>query len=188
LVVVAQALADGGDESATVYIDRLRETRPIEAEALSGQLRWRQRRFAEAAGHYEKAFTDYREDPWPLLSVMNKSFLVVADIAGRDRALAARLDNALASPFAVLLMNEERLQTRYKLATYLDQSKLEEAIAALEPHVPWRRAFLDRRAKIYEATGNPRAPIARKELAEFLKHDTGKPDSSTAPPATGDQR
>jgi len=86
------------------------------------------------------------------------------------------------------MLNEERLQTRYKLATYLDQSRLEEAIAALEPHVPWKRGFLDRRAKIYEATGNPRAPIARKELAEFLKHDTGKAEASAVPPVTRDQQ
>jgi spermidine synthase len=186
LATVAQALADAGEESATVYIDRLRETRSVEAEILFGQLRWRQQRFAEAADRFERAFSLYRENPWPLLSVMNKSFTTVADIAGRGRALATQLDNALAAPFAVLLLNEERLQTRYKLATYLDQSKLEEAIAALEPHVPWRRAFLDRRAKVYEATGNPRAPIARRELAEFLKHDTGKADASSAPPLAGD--
>jgi spermidine synthase len=186
LAVVSQALADAGDESATVYIDRLRETRPIEAQAFLGQLRWRQKRLAEAADLYDKAFSAYRENPWPLLPVMNKTFLVVADIAGRERALAARLDKALASPFAVWLLNEERLQTRYKLATYLDQSKLEEAITALEPHVPWRRGFLDRRAKIYEATRNPRAAVARSELAEFLKHDTGKADTSAAPPLTGD--
>lgn len=188
LAVVAQALADAGDESATVYIDRLRETRPIEAQAFLGQLRWRQKRLAEAADLYDKAFSAYRENPWPLLPVMNKTFLVVADIAGQERALAARLDKALATPFAVWMLNEERLQTRYKLATYLDQSRLEEAIAALEPNVPWRRGFLDRRAKIYEATGNPRAGVARSELAEFVKHDTDKAETSSAPPVTGDRQ
>jgi hypothetical protein len=99
--------------------------------------------------------------------------------------LATRLDNALASPFAVLLLNEERLQTRYKLATYLDQSKLEEAITALEPHVPWRRALLERRARLYESTGNPQASIAQRELADFVKHDTGRRGSSPQLPGEG---
>ena len=40
------------------------------------------------------------------------------------------MNAALAQPFSVLLLNEERLQTRYKVATYLDESKLEDAIAA----------------------------------------------------------
>ncbi len=43
---------------------------------------------------------------------MGRSFAIVADIAGPDRALAARLEKALAQPFALLILNEERLQTR----------------------------------------------------------------------------
>ena len=172
LAVVSDALADGGDESAAVYIERLRETRPVEAAILLAQLRWRQRRFAEATDLFEKAFALYREDPWPLFSVMNRSFTTIADIAGRDRALAARLEKALAQPFALLILNEERLQTRYKVATYLDSSVLEEAILALEPHVPWRKALLERRARLYESAGNPRAPLARRELDLFLKNES----------------
>lgn len=173
LVVVAQSLADAGDEGAVAYIERLGETRPVEAGVLLAALRSRQGRSAESADAIEKALARYREDPWPLLSVTNKSFQIVADLAGRDRSLAARMDAVLTQPFAVSLLNEERLQTRYKVATYLDQSKLEEAIAALEPNVPWKRALLARRAKLYEAVGNPRAVIARRELELFLKHDTG---------------
>ena len=172
LAVVSDALADGGDESAAVYIERLRETRPVEAAILLAQLRWRQGRFAEATDLFEKAFALYREDPWPLFSVMNRSFTTIADIAGRDRALAARLEKALAQPFALLILNEERLQTRYKVATYLDSSVLEEAIIALEPHVPWRKALLERRARLYESAGNPRAPLARREFDLFLKNES----------------
>ncbi len=172
LAVVSDALADGGDESAAVYIERLRETRPVEAAILLAQLRWRQGRFAEATDFFEKGFALYRKDPWPLFSVMNRSFTTIADIAGRDRALAARLEKALAQPFALLILNEERLQTRYKVATYLDSSVLEEAILALEPHVPWRKALLERRARLYESTGNPRAPLARRELDLFLKNES----------------
>ena len=172
LAVVSDALADAGDESAAVYIERLRDTRPVEAAVLLAQLRWRQGRLAEATDLFEKAFALYRVDPWPLFSVMNRSFTTIADIAGRDRALAARLEKALAQPFALLILNEERLQTRYKVATYLDNSVLEEAIIALEPHVPWRKALLERRARLYESAGNPRARLARRELDLFLKNES----------------
>jgi tetratricopeptide (TPR) repeat protein len=183
LAVVSQALAQAGDGSAEPYIARLESTRPVEAGILLGQLRWRQGRFDEAAGLLEKAFTRYREDPWAFLPVVNQSFTVAADIAGRDRRLAERLNAALAQPFAVLLLNEERLQTRYKVATYLDPSKLEEAIAALEPHVPWRKGFLSRRARLYEATRNPRYAIAQSELDSFLKHESEAPPSAGSPAA-----
>jgi tetratricopeptide (TPR) repeat protein len=136
---------------------------------LLAQMRWKQGRLEEATDAFEKAFALYRQDPWPLLSVMNKTFLIVADIAGRDPRLADRLEKALAQPFAVLLLNEERLATRYKVATYLDVPRLEDAIAALEPHMPWRKGVLERRAKVYESTGNPRAELARRELALYLK-------------------
>jgi spermidine synthase len=172
LAVVSQALAEGGDETAVAYIDRLRETSPAEADALLAQLRWRQGRHAEATGLFEKAYARYREDPWPLLAVMNKTFLIVADIAGRDPALADRLEKALAQPFAVLLLNEERLQTRYKVATYLGPSRLEDAMLALEPHMPWRKGLLSRRAKLYESTRNPRAELARREHDLFLKNES----------------
>jgi hypothetical protein len=103
--------------------------------------------------------------------LMNRTFVIVADIAGRDKALAARLDDALSQPFSLSLFDEERQQTRFKVATYLDQTKIEDALVGLEPNVPWRRALLERRVKVYEATGNRRAALARRELALFLKHE-----------------
>ncbi len=187
LAVVSQALADGGDEKAVAYIDRLRETSPVEADALLAQLRWRQGRHAEATALFEKAFTRYREDPWPLLSVMNKTFLIVADIAGRDPALADRLEKALAQPFAVLLLDEERLQTRYKVATYLGPTRLEDAVLALEPHMPWRKGLLSRRAKLYEATRNSRAELARRELDLYLENETAE-DRRSPTPRSGEPR
>src|SRR5262249_3908319 len=169
--VVAEALASEGDESGLPYIQRLREGRPIEADALLAQMRWRQGRYAEAAGLFAQAYAAYRTNPWPLRSTMNRTFLPVGDIAGRDRTLAARLEEALSQPFCLDLAHDERVQTRYKVATYLGSSKLEAVRADLEPNVPWRRALLERRAKLYESTGNRRAALARRELAAFLKHD-----------------
>lgn len=178
--VVAQALADAGDESAAAYIDLLREARPVEAAMLLAQLRWRQGRLAEATDLYGTAFARYREDPWPLFTITKGVFAIVADIAGRDRGLAARLENALAQPFALSILDEERLQTRYKVATYLDQSKLENAIAALEPEVPWHKGILSLRARLYEATRNPRAALARREFDLFVEHE-----SAVSAPAPG---
>jgi hypothetical protein len=41
----------------------------------------------------------------------------------------------------------------------------------MEPDVPWRRPILERRAQAYTATGNSRAPVARRELAKFMERE-----------------
>ncbi|HEY6930201.1 MAG TPA: fused MFS/spermidine synthase [Thermoanaerobaculia bacterium] len=169
--VVAEALAVDGDEGASIYIARLAATRPVDAATLLAHLRWRQGRFAEAADLLEKAYVRYRTDAWPSITLMNRTFILAADIAGKDKALANRLEKALSQPFAVSMFEEERQQTRFKVATYLDSSRLEDAIADLEPNVPWKRAFLERRVKLYDSTGNRRAASARQDLARFLRHD-----------------
>jgi spermidine synthase len=180
--VVAEALAVDGDEGASSYIARLAATRPVDAATLLAHLRWRQGRFAEAADLLEKAYVRYRTDAWPSITLMNRTFILAADLASKDKTLASRLDKALSQPFAVSMFEEERQQTRFKVATYLDSSRLEDAIADLEPNVPWRRPFLERRVKLYESTGNRRAANARKDLARFMKHDaTGQAFSIESP-------
>ena len=44
--------------------------------------------------------------------------------------------------------------------------------------------LLDRRAKVYESTRNPRADLARRELARFLELEGGSRRSSDAPVVT----
>jgi hypothetical protein len=100
LAVVGQALAQAGDESAAGYIGRLSVTRPLDAQILLAELRWRQGRFPESADLYERALTRYREDPWPLLPVISRSFVIgwtwPAAITLR------KMDAALSQPFMML--------------------------------------------------------------------------------------
>ena len=41
----------------------------------------------------------------------------------------------------------------------------------MEPNVPWRRPILERRARAYKTTGNPRAALAGRELARFMEKE-----------------
>ena len=55
------------------------------------------------------------------------------------------------------------------LATRVDfKGMCREPLAALEPYVPWTRAFLVMRRDCYQATGDPRLAVALRELGEFL--------------------
>ena len=47
LGMVAESLADMGDEAAVVYIEQLRAVQPAEADAIMGRLRFRQNRHIE---------------------------------------------------------------------------------------------------------------------------------------------
>ena len=169
--VLGEALAQGGDEQAAVLIARLKGPHPVEAEALTARLRWRQGRMGEAVDALERAFTLYRQDPWPMPIVVKNAFAIVLDIAAKDNAAAARLADALAQPFAVAILNDERNLIRLELATRLDVNRYAAVISEMEPDVPWRTPILQQRANAYEATGHPLAARAKKELAEFLEHE-----------------
>lgn len=170
-VVLAEALAQGAEEQATAFIARLQGPHPVEASVTLARLRWRQGRAAEAAELLERAFTLYRRDPWAMPAVVKNAFPIVLDLASRDAALAASLDDALAHPFAVALLDDERVLVRLEVASYLDLSRYAAALAEMEPDVPWRAAVLDRRARAYEAAGNPLAPKARRDLAKFFEKE-----------------
>ena len=170
-VVLAEALAQGGEEIALTYIERIRQRREVEADVLLARLRWREGRLEEATQALENAFRKYREDPWPLAVLVRNSFAVVLDIASRDAALASRLEESLAHPFALALLDEERCLIRLELASRLEASRYARALEEMEPDVPWRRPILERRAQAYAATGNPLAPVARRELAKFMEKE-----------------
>jgi spermidine synthase len=181
-VVLAEALAQGAEEQATAFIARLQGPHPVEAAVTLARLRWRQGHAPEAVELLERAFTLYRQDPWPMPVVVKNAFPIVLDLASRDAALAVRLDDALARPFAVALLDDDRVLIRLEVASYLDLSRYAAALAEMEPDVPWSAAVLERRARAYEATGSPLAPRARRDFAEFLE----KEPPPFAPGAAGD--
>jgi spermidine synthase len=180
-IVLAEALAQGAEEIAADYIERIRQRRPVEADVLLARLRWRQGRMEEATQAFERAFLAYREDPWPLAILVRNSFSVVLDIASRDAALAARLEESLAQPFSLFLLDEERRLIRLEVASRLEASRYARAVEDMEPNVPWRRPILERRAQAYSATGNSRAPLARRELAKFMEKEPPPFSPGTVP-------
>lgn len=125
----------------------------------------------EAVQALERAFQAYRKDPWPLAVLVRNSFAVVLDIASRDAALASRLEESLAQPFSLFLLDDERRLIRLEVASRLDASRYARAVEDMEPDVPWRRPILERRAQAYAATGNSRASVARRELAKFMEKE-----------------
>jgi hypothetical protein len=86
----------------------------------------------------------------------------------KDPGLARRLHALLGQPFAVRAWDQLRLACRFNIALdTADAALLRESVEAFEPHVPWRRSFLQKRAECYRFWGDSRTAQAERDLAAF---------------------
>jgi spermidine synthase len=169
LAMRSESLADAGDERALLSIERLRPIEPIEADVVLARLRWRQARFEEATDLLARAFERYRGDPWPALSLMHRALQVAEGVGLEHPAAAERLFAALGAPFAVHAVDDARRMTRFHLLAALEFfAHCRQALAELEPDVPWDRATLITRARCYKATNDPRLSDAERDLDRFF--------------------
>jgi hypothetical protein len=176
VLTFADAQADQGSEAALMFLDRLRENNAIEADVVLARLRWRQSRFKDAVDALERALLAYRKDPWPLKLVMERALEMATSIAAADRSTSDRLVNALSQPFSLRLLDERRNEARLYISRLLDQPQRcsTASLAALqefEPHVLWRRDFLEYRARCYEQWSDERTESAKKDLARFVARE-----------------
>jgi spermidine synthase len=167
ILVVAEALARGGDDAALPYIAELRRFQPVEADGLTATLRWKQGKPDAAAESLIAAFTRYRDDPWPLPGVMSRVLDVAAQVGAERGDLAQQLHDALSLPFAARLLEQKRLLTLVRLTRSLDES-CQSAWATLEPHVPWERDLLWQRFVCYRDADDPLLAAAEEDLKQFL--------------------
>jgi tetratricopeptide (TPR) repeat protein len=174
LVMVAECLADTGDDNAILYIEKLRAFQPLEAAILIARLSWRQHRPQEATAALEAAFERYREDPWPWQKLMERALDLAVTVAtgDTDHSSAMRLHAALSQPFSVSLWNDKRLSSALRIARHLGDAKTADlarnAVASFEPHIPWQGDFLLFRFECYQKTGDPRAAAAYRDLQQFV--------------------
>ena len=125
---------------------------------------------AEAAETLEKLFRALSDDPWPSRELIQRSLTRAESLAGSDRSRIAAdfLYKALGKPFAVFNNESDRLATELAIGIYLDGGRPGEntlaGIAPYEPHVVWRRPFLQLRKDCYTALNNSRAEQARRDL------------------------
>ncbi len=169
LAIVAEMLADAGDAEAAGYVDRLRPTEPVEADAILARLLERQGKVDEALSALESAFALHRIDPWPWPVLMRHTVELAADLALINPDAAARVYTAIKEPFVVHLEEEMRIDSMLVAAGQLPlEQACVEALSGLEPLVPWRLSVLSWRSRCYEATRHPLASRAARELDEFL--------------------
>jgi len=170
-LALAWGYAERGDESkARPLLERLKPDGAIEAMILEANLVYQQKQYAAAAQRLSEAFTTMRTDATALRRVGEHGMRLAVEIADKDEQQAARLNEALSEPLAVLMLNELRLRTRCYVAHRASLPAAAAAIAELEPHVPWDYELLKLRQQAYQAIRDPRESAANRELRLFEYH------------------
>jgi spermidine synthase len=170
LAVVASALAEGGDERALPYIERLRTVQPIEAAVAAALLLWHQQRIPETTRLLEMALHAYHQDPWPLPGIMRQALGLALGVASVDKAAGERLLAQLETRFAISMLEDRRLRDALVLVKAVGfERHCRDVLGAWEPHFPWAEDALRSRVRCYEATGDRRLDTARRELDRFLR-------------------
>jgi spermidine synthase len=168
---LGEALAELGREEALGFAEALRRQNVVEAESIEARLRLKQKRYPEAADHFERALLAYRTDPWPYSSFMGRTLDAVVALARQDRRQAPRMFNALGEPFAAGQWNDAR--KIYRVAIAAEASGCSGitvgALQAMEPWPRWTEDSLRIRSRCYaEAGRGDLAATAQREYAEFL--------------------
>jgi spermidine synthase len=169
LLLTGECLADGADPRTPEIAAALAREQPIEADLVLARWHAAARRPREAGERLLAAFQAYRTDPWVYRPLVQRTFRLVVPLARADRSLAPRLYAALGSPFAARMFDGQRRITRIWLTREMaGPSRCAEALAALEPHVPWDESFLTYRYECYRQTGSPLAGRAGRDLEELV--------------------
>jgi spermidine synthase len=165
--VVAEALAESGDDRAMKWSDSLSEIFPVEAKVILGRYFWRKDDAERAYQVLEAALLEYRENPWPQEQIMRHGLDLVGEISMVDKKIGLRFFDLLQVPFSVYNLNDYRFYTLLTISSNQDCEQAIEVFGLMEPNVPYKREVLEYRQRCYAEAGNPLMKQAQKELQEF---------------------
>jgi spermidine synthase len=192
LAMVAECLADQGNEAALPYIEQLQAIEKTEAEAIRTRLLWRQNRFEEARVAMEKVLVSFRVNPWPMQALIIRTMNLAIDMAEGDKTSPDRMAmyDALQKPFAVYNSDDARMFALIRVGISIDHGAtgkhVVQSIEAAEPHIPWNWGFLKIRNACYTAAQHPLAAESQNDLVDFLIAEPGgtpKISSASTKPA-----
>jgi len=170
--VLGDLLAEAGEETAARYAEMLRDFQPAESDFIMARLELRKGNNKEATALIERAFEAARKDAWPSTLLFYRSMSLAEELAGTDQEIARRLFDALARPFSIMALNEERIAGRMSLVAHLDmKTYCEQALREFEPHVPWTKEHLTYRKACYQEIGHGLAAKAAADLQEYMAHE-----------------
>jgi spermidine synthase/MFS family permease len=172
IAIVAEGLADMGDDAALPYIERLRALQPTEAPAVLARLRFRQGKNVEAAQALDESLRAYQTDVWAWPILMNHALETASHLMTRDPAAQKIVRGALEKPFAAMMLEETRRELLLKLAVAREpDSSCAATLASYEPNTLWQEPLLTWRARCYEMLHHADAARAAQERDEFAHNE-----------------
>lgn len=168
--LVAEVLAEQGDERALEYAGKLWTWWPLASDAVLARLAARQGRAEEAVHLLERALIGLRTDPWPLYFLMERAMKLTQALGEEKPEFAPRLLAALDEPFSTLIFEEYRMELLVGLASRIGPERAAVYIERYEPNVLWTREFLEYRLLSYRAVKHPALALANRQLLQFIRN------------------
>ncbi|HUL77899.1 MAG TPA: fused MFS/spermidine synthase [Vicinamibacteria bacterium] len=166
--LVAEVMADAGEQRALAYVEALRAYQPAEADACLARLRLRQGGHEAALAALEAAFAAYRRDPWPSPLVMQGALDAALELAAQKPELGPRVLDSLRPEFALRLLNEVRVEEAFLVGSVGEPGPdCRRLLDPVEPHVPFTEPWLGYRVRCYARTGDRRLAAAHDDLRRF---------------------
>ncbi|MGO9916295.1 MAG: fused MFS/spermidine synthase [Isosphaeraceae bacterium] len=170
-VLTAECLALAGDPSALRFIEQHLGNRAVEATVLRAFVEYHEGKSSEASASLVKAFTGYREDPWPERALMLRALRLATIISESHPEMAAQLLTSLRQPFAAYALDSEREVNVIEIARHLkDQSDCQDVVHRAEPDPFWSLGYLSWRRACYAATNDPLRQAAERDLEKFVSN------------------
>ena len=173
LVMVADSLAEIGDEKALSYIEKLRPTLPTEAAAITAHLRIQQKKWPEAATALEEVLGAFGHYPWTPSEMVERALVAANELAQRNEATALAMERAFSKPFLICDHDDLRIRLLLAVGTLLDRGNFGghtlAGVEAMEPNVPWEADFLRVREECYLRLNDPRFTQAHRDYLAFRK-------------------
>jgi tetratricopeptide (TPR) repeat protein len=170
LAMLAEAYAEKGDSRALSLVNQLNKFHPVTAKAILARYYLRSGDPARALEALKTALTELRVYPWVQTKVLYRSFDLGLELVNAIPDRAMELFELFSEPFCVKIYEYERNIKLIQIAAALSPSEGIKALQQVEPHVPWAEEILRYRLQVYQKSNHSLAPLAQKELDEFLKH------------------
>ncbi len=183
-MVLADAYAQlGNAENAIPLIDAMRNTYPAESHIIEAKLHLARGNPSLATKSFARAIQSLRQQPWAHYELIKRSLPGVALALSRQSpGSMPEVVKLLAEPLSANVHDDRRRRLRFEIAMRSGDAVLcAEALADLEPHVPWRGSFLEQRVDCYTRNSHPRLGIATAELETF-RRDAPEPFVPPAAP------
>lgn len=164
--MLAEALAEVGDERAVEMAEGIRGLWPASSDGIIARYLWRKGEQENAYAVLAKALAGFRERPWQIKGVVAHSLTLAMEMAGSG-VHTQDIFALLKEPFSVYQFEEYRKFALVQTGKAIDYQHGAEALAQWEPAVPWQEPLLEYRLACYNAIGSPLAAQAAKDLARF---------------------